>query len=107
MDKIRINGGGPLNGEIEISGAKNAALPLMCAAILTDQPLVLQRVPDLRDVASFSELLAQFGMTTAYDAKNKTLKLHAAKLTSIVAPYDIVRKMRASILVLGPLVARH
>ncbi len=107
MDKIRITGNGPLNGEIEISGAKNAALPLMCAAILTDQPLVLQRVPDLRDVASLNELLAQFGLTAAYDAKNKTLKLHGPKLTSCVAPYDIVRKMRASILVLGPLVARH
>ena len=107
MDKIRIHGGGPLNGEIEISGAKNAALPLMCAAILTDQPLLLQRVPDLRDVGSLNEILAQLGVTADYDAQKKTLKLHAAKLTSCVAPYDLVRKMRASILVLGPLVARH
>jgi UDP-N-acetylglucosamine 1-carboxyvinyltransferase len=107
MDKIRIYGGGPLNGEIEISGAKNAALPLMCAAILTDQPLVLSRVPDLRDVASLCEVLAQLGVTSAYDANTKTIRLNGAKITSCIAPYDLVRKMRASILVLGPLVARH
>jgi UDP-N-acetylglucosamine 1-carboxyvinyltransferase len=107
MDKIRIHGGQPLNGEIEISGAKNAALPLMCAAILTDQPLLLHRVPDLRDVASLNEILAQLGVTAGYDAKSKTLKLHSPTITSCLAPYDLVRKMRASILVLGPLVARH
>ena len=107
MDKIRIHGGTPLNGTIEISGAKNAALPLMTAAILTDQPLILHKVPDLRDVASLCEVLGQLGVTSAYDAKSKTIKLHAPAISSCVAPYELVRKMRASILVLGPLVARH
>lgn len=107
MDKIRIYGGGPLNGTIEISGAKNAALPLMTAAILTDQPLVLHRVPDLRDVSSLCEVLAQLGVTSSYDPQSKTIRLHSPTITSCVAPYDLVRKMRASILVLGPLVARH
>ncbi len=107
MDKIRITGGLPLNGEIEISGAKNAALPLMAASLLTDQPLEFDRVPDLRDVASLIEILEELGVACAYDAQKKTLKLHAARLSSCLAPYDLVRKMRASILVLGPLVARH
>jgi UDP-N-acetylglucosamine 1-carboxyvinyltransferase len=107
MDKIRIQGGFQLNGEIEISGAKNAALPLMTTALLTDQPLILHRVPNLRDVTSLIEVLGQFGVTSAYDAKTKTLKLRAEKITGCLAPYDLVRKMRASILVLGPLVARH
>ncbi|MBU6475120.1 MAG: UDP-N-acetylglucosamine 1-carboxyvinyltransferase [Alphaproteobacteria bacterium] len=107
MDKIRITGGQPLNGEIEISGAKNAALPLMAAALLTDQPLQFGRVPDLRDVASLVEILEELGVSCAYDPQKKTLKLHAAQLTGCIAPYDLVRKMRASILVLGPLVARH
>jgi UDP-N-acetylglucosamine 1-carboxyvinyltransferase len=105
MDKIRITGGGPLNGEIEISGAKNAALPLMCAALLTDQPLALRRVPDLRDVASLCEILALLGVQAQRDQDRLTL--HAPELAGFTAPYDLVRKMRASILVLGPLVARH
>jgi UDP-N-acetylglucosamine 1-carboxyvinyltransferase len=107
MDKIRIQGGTPLNGTIEISGAKNAALPLMTAAILTDQPLILHKVPDLRDVASLCEVLNHLGVTSAYDSQKKTINLHGKTIASFVAPYELVRKMRASILVLGPLVARH
>jgi UDP-N-acetylglucosamine 1-carboxyvinyltransferase len=107
MDKIRIQGGTPLNGTIEISGAKNAALPLMTAAILTDQPLILHRVPDLRDVASLCEVLNHLGVASAYDSKGKTITLHGKTIASFDAPYELVRKMRASILVLGPLVARH
>ena len=107
MDKIRIHGGNQLNGDIEISGANNAALPLQCAAILTDQPLVLTRVPDLKDVLSRDEVLEQLGCSAKYDSKTKKLTLHAPKITSCEAPYELVRKMRASILVLGPLVARH
>jgi len=107
MDKIRIHGGTQLNGDIEISGAKNAALPLQCAALLTDQPLVLTRVPDLKDVLSLDEVLEQLGCSAKYDSKAKKLTLHAPKITSCEAPYELVRKMRASILVLGPLVARH
>jgi len=106
MDKIRIYGGQELNGTIEISGAKNAALPLMCAAILTDQPLHFNRVPDLKDVLSLNEVLEQLGVTAQYDGKTKKLVLNGNKITSTEAPYELVRKMRASILVLGPLVAR-
>jgi len=106
MDKIRIIGGQQLNGNIEISGAKNAALPLQVAAILSDQPLVLERVPNLKDVLSLNELLEQLGVTAQYDARAKRLTLNGAKITSTEAPYDFVRKMRASVLVLGPLVAR-
>ena len=106
MDKIRIQGGQRLNGTIQISGAKNAALPLMCAAILTDQPLVLTRVPDLKDVSSLIAVLTQLGITAAYDGVTKRLDLNGGTINSTVAPYDLVRKMRASILVLGPLVAR-
>jgi UDP-N-acetylglucosamine 1-carboxyvinyltransferase len=107
MDIIRIQGGNALNGDIEISGAKNAALPLMCASILTDQPLVLNRTPDLMDVASLNAVLAKLGVTHNYDKDTKRMELNAATITSCVAPYKQVSKMRASILVLGPLVARH
>lgn len=106
MDKICIYGGHPLNGTIEISGAKNAALPLMCASILTDQPLTLARVPDLKDVSSLMAVLNQLGVTTQYNRETKDLVLDGGKISSTTAPYDLVRKMRASILVLGPLVAR-
>jgi UDP-N-acetylglucosamine 1-carboxyvinyltransferase len=106
MDKIRITGGKQLNGDIEISGAKNAALPLITAAILTDQPLLLNRVPDLKDVLSLNELLEHLGIRAQYDPRSKKLALNGAKITTNEAPYDFVRKMRASILVLGPLVAR-
>lgn len=107
MDKIRIEGGQPLNGEIEISGAKNAALIVMTAALLTDQPLNFSKIPDLRDVASLIEILAELGVTANHDRARKTLTLHAAKIKSCTASYEFVRKMRASILVLGPLLARH
>jgi len=106
MDKIRIYGGNELNGTLEISGAKNAALPLMCAAILSDQPLTFNRVPDLKDVLSLNEVLEQLGVKAQYDSKTKKLVLDGNKITSTEAPYELVRKMRASILVLGPLVAR-
>jgi UDP-N-acetylglucosamine 1-carboxyvinyltransferase len=107
MDKIHIQGGRPLNGQIDISGAKNAALPLMTAAILTDKTLTLDRVPNLHDVASLTAVLARLGVGIAYDKVKKRMTLDGGKLSSHEAPYDLVRKMRASILVLGPLVARH
>ena len=107
MDRIRISGGKPLNGEIEISGAKNAALPIITASLLTDQPLILHRVPNLRDVASLNELLELLGAIFDYNAESKNLRLHVPTIAGCVAPYDLVCKMRASILVLGPLVARH
>ena len=103
MDRIRIRGGKPLHGEITIGGAKNAALPLMAAGMLTDERLVLDRVPRLADIATMSALVSQHGC--AVEPSGRTLSIGGA-ITNTEAPYDIVRKMRASILVLGPLLAR-
>jgi UDP-N-acetylglucosamine 1-carboxyvinyltransferase len=110
MDRIRIRGGVPLAGVIEIGGAKNAALPLMAASLLTAETLSLDNAPDLADVATMSNLLVQHGVGIVIGAPGpqggRRLDLTAAHITSITAPYDLVRKMRASVLVLGPLVAR-
>ena len=106
MDRIRIRGGRPLSGEIVIGGAKNAALPLMAAALLTDQRLVLSNVPRLADIQTMGLLLAQHGIAVdPVGNDGRTLSL-GGTITSTEAPYDIVRKMRASVLVLGPLLAR-
>jgi UDP-N-acetylglucosamine 1-carboxyvinyltransferase len=105
MDKLVIQGGAPLSGEIRVSGAKNAALPLMCAALLTREQLTLSNVPHLRDVSTLLRLLAQMGVEVSLDDR-LGLSLRAERLTDPLAPYDLVKTMRASILVLGPLVAR-
>jgi UDP-N-acetylglucosamine 1-carboxyvinyltransferase len=105
MDKLVIQGGVPLEGEIRISGAKNAALPLMCAALLTREPLTLSNVPHLHDVTTMVRLLAQMGVEASLDDK-LGLALRAERLPNPLAPYDLVKTMRASVLVLGPLVAR-
>jgi UDP-N-acetylglucosamine 1-carboxyvinyltransferase len=106
MDRIRIRGGRPLSGQISIGGAKNAALPLMAAALLTDQRLVLSNVPLLEDVTTLSLLLRQHGITVEPIGNDgRTLGL-GGTISNTEAPYDIVRKMRASFLVLGPLLAR-
>jgi UDP-N-acetylglucosamine 1-carboxyvinyltransferase len=106
MDKIRIRGGRPLSGEIVIGGAKNAALPLMVAGLLTDERLVLTNVPRLDDIRTMRLLLAQHGIAVESQGnEGRTLSIGGA-ITNTEAPYDIVRKMRASFLVLGPLVAR-
>jgi UDP-N-acetylglucosamine 1-carboxyvinyltransferase len=106
MDRVLIRGGRPLAGEITIGGAKNAALPLMAAALLTDERLILSNVPQLADVHTMGLLLRQHGLNiTRLTADGRVLALGGA-ITSTEAPYDIVRKMRASILVLGPLLAR-
>ncbi len=112
MDRIRIRGGARLKGEIPISGAKNAALKLMAASLLTDEPLVLTNVPALADVAFMAELLRSFGVDVELQPGTRLgeggrLSLSAARLSSTTAEYDIVRKMRASFQVLGPLLARH
>lgn len=107
MDRIRICGKKSLKGEIQISGAKNSALPLITAALLTDEAVVLENVPALADIVSMSELLMQFGTETEIDLKRNRIQLKTSTVSSFLAPYDIVRKMRASILVLGPLVARY
>ena len=103
MDSIRITGGVPLSGTIQISGAKNAALPLMACGLLTDDRLVLGNVAKLADLATMAELLAQHGIEVTPEGRSLSL---GGRITHTEAPYDIVRKMRASILVLGPLLAR-
>jgi UDP-N-acetylglucosamine 1-carboxyvinyltransferase len=106
MDRIRIRGGRPLSGEIRVGGAKNAALPLMVAGLLTDQRLVLSNVPRLADVQTMTLLLQQHGIAVdRITSEGRTLSLGGA-ITNTEAPYDIVRKMRASFLVIGPLLAR-
>jgi UDP-N-acetylglucosamine 1-carboxyvinyltransferase len=104
MDRIRIRGGARLEGVIPISGAKNAALPLMAACLLTHEPLVLANVPQLADIAFMAELLRSFGVEASH--VDGTLSLSAARIKHTTAAYDLVRKMRASFLVLGPLLAR-
>jgi UDP-N-acetylglucosamine 1-carboxyvinyltransferase len=114
MDKIRIRGGRPLKGTIAIGGAKNAALPLMAASLLTDETLTLVNIPHLADISTLANLLATLGVEIALDGHapngghaGRALALSAKRITSTTAAYDLVRKMRASILVLGPLVARE
>lgn len=109
MDRIRIRGGKALKGEIRISGAKNAALPLMAASLLTDGELRLDGVPDLADITTMTNLLAQHGVevTTKLSGKERSITLSGKHITDTTAPYDLVRKMRASVLVLGPLIAKH
>jgi UDP-N-acetylglucosamine 1-carboxyvinyltransferase len=114
MDRIRIRGGSRLKGEIPISGAKNAALPLMAACLLTDETLTLGNLPHVADITTMANLLAQLGVEVHLNghASNgghdgRVLELTARQITETRAPYDLVRKMRASVLVLGPLVARY
>ncbi|HVJ35277.1 MAG TPA: UDP-N-acetylglucosamine 1-carboxyvinyltransferase [Terriglobia bacterium] len=109
MDRIRIRGGRPLQGEIRISGAKNAALPLMATCLLTDEVVRLDNVPDLADINTMTHLLVQHGVEamTRLAGKDRSIILNGSNITDTTAPYDLVRKMRASVLVLGPLVARH
>jgi len=104
VDKLRISGGGPLEGEVTVSGAKNAALPIMCAALLTSKPLALSNVPRLMDVSTMARLLAQMGVEV--DRSSTSIQLNAEKIANPSAPYDLVKTMRASVLVLGPLLAR-
>ena len=106
MDKIRIRGGRPLHGEIAIRGAKNAALPLLAAGLLTDDRLVLTNAPLLADIETMISLLSQHGIATDRLGNEGRVISLGGRITNTEAPYDIVRKMRASILVLGPLLAR-
>ncbi|GJL90755.1 UDP-N-acetylglucosamine 1-carboxyvinyltransferase [Hyphococcus sp.] len=105
MDKLAIIGGRPLYGVVPISGAKNSALKVMAAALLSDEPLTLHNVPRLADVDMLLRLLEQHGATANFNGS--TLQLHVSKVASTEAPYDLVRKMRASFNVLGPLLARE
>jgi UDP-N-acetylglucosamine 1-carboxyvinyltransferase len=105
MDKLLVRGGRTLNGEVLVSGAKNAALPELCAALLTDQPVTLQNVPQLQDVATMLKLIRNMGVT-AERADDGTVSLDAGGLNNPEAPYELVKTMRASVLALGPLLAR-
>ena len=104
MDKLAIEGGVALRGEVRVSGAKNAALPILCASLLTAEPLVLTGVPELNDVRTMRSLLAQMGVRAEVDAN--ALTMSAARVDWPLAPYEMVKTMRASILALGPLLAR-
>ncbi|CBS87479.1 UDP-N-acetylglucosamine 1-carboxyvinyltransferase [Azospirillum lipoferum] len=111
MDKIRIRGGRPLNGSITVGGAKNAALPLMTASLLTDETLTLTNLPILADINTLCNLLLQHGVAihmagAGGDCAGRAVDFTARDITNTTAPYDLVRKMRASVLVLGPLLAR-
>ncbi len=105
MDKLKITGGVALQGEVAVAGAKNAALPILAAALLTRDPVVLENVPQLADVSTMGKLLRGMGVAVSRDGS--TVTLQAASIGSTEAPYELVKTMRASVLVLGPLVARE
>jgi len=105
MDKLLITGGKPLDGEIRISGAKNAALPILMGALLASEPVRIGNIPHLHDITTTLELLGQMGVTLTVDEKSAVL-IDATTLTDTEAPYDLVKTMRASILVLGPLLGK-
>ena len=104
MEQLKITGNGPLQGEIKVSGAKNAALPILCASLLTADDIELTNVPHLRDVQTMLELLRQMGVTVRQDGDK--LILNGSAVHNFYAPYELVKTMRAAILVLCPLVAR-
>ena len=108
MDKFLVTGGTPLNGTIQVSGAKNSALPCMAAAILTDEEVILENIPQVRDIETERKLLASMGaeVELSSEASCWCTKIRCASLSDPVAKYEIVKTMRASSLVLGPLIAR-
>jgi len=106
MDKLQIQGGVPLEGEVRISGAKNATLPILAGALLADGPVVVGNVPHLKDVTTTVELLGGMGATVTVDERMR-IEVDATTVRDCFAPYELVKTMRASILVLGPLVARY
>lgn len=105
MDKLHIEGGRPLEGEVRISGAKNAALPILAGTLLASEPVAVGNVPHLQDVTTMIELLGRMGVTVTVDER-MNVEVEASTLEQPIAPYDLVKTMRASILVLGPLLAR-
>ena len=105
MDKLRIIGGKPLKGEVSISGAKNAALPILCASLLTADTITLTNVPKLNDIATTFKLLTRLGVSAVRNSDD-SVSMTANHVTTLEAPYELVKTMRASILVLGPLLAR-
>jgi len=106
VDKLQITGGVRLDGEVRVSGAKNATLPMLAAALLADGPVTVGNVPHLHDVTTMIELLARMGVTVTVDERMR-IEVDPSSITECFAPYELVKTMRASILVLGPLIARH
>src|SRR5688572_27903926 len=107
MQKILVEGGVPLHGDVQVSGAKNAVLPILCATLLADEPVAIGNVPHLHDVVTTAKLLTGLGAGIAHDADGSHLTVDPRSVDSHVAPYELVRTMRASVLVLGPLVAKY
>src|SRR5689334_1473155 len=103
MDKFKVQGGTPLNGELRVSGSKNSALPALAACLLSSEPVTLKRIPRVKDIATMESLLAYTG--ARLEEHDGTVRVEAANLDRAEAPYDVVKTMRASSLVLGPLVA--
>ena len=106
MDKLVIKGGAPLQGEIRISGAKNAALPILAATLLTDEPMLIGNIPHLHDITTTMELLGRMGSELVIDER-MNIEVNNRNITSLYAPYELVKTMRASILALGPLLSRY
>ncbi|HNX60903.1 MAG TPA: UDP-N-acetylglucosamine 1-carboxyvinyltransferase, partial [Spirochaetota bacterium] len=106
MDYYHINGGKQLNGRVKISGAKNAALPVIVASLLADGKTTLRNVPDLADIRTIIRVIEFLGAKTAFDAASNTLTIEVHGITNALVPYDIVKTMRASVYVLGPLLGR-
>src|SRR5690625_1349358 len=106
MDKLMIQGGGPLNGEIRISGSKNSALPILAATLLADGPVRVGNMPHLNDITTMLALLRCMGVGVTIDEK-MCVEVDASSINDFTAPYELVKTMRASILVLGPMLARH
>lgn len=107
MDKFIIHGGVPLQGHVNISGAKNAALPIIAASVLTEQPMKINNVPRLRDIYTISKILQHMGATCELDEATNCFHVHRNGMNRLEAPYELVKTMRASILFLGPMVARY
>ena len=106
MDKLQIRGGVPLDGEVRISGAKNAALPILAGALLADAPVRIGNVPHLKDVTTMIQLLGRMGAGVTVDER-MNVEVDPTTTKETFAPYELVKTMRAAILVLGPLLARH
>ena len=106
MAKFLVQKSGPLHGEVEISGSKNAVLPILAAALLSEEDCVLEDVPGLKDVDIICSLLEALGASVHKDIENHKVKINSKNITSCVTPEELVKKMRASILVMGPLLAR-
>ncbi|MCA9437811.1 MAG: UDP-N-acetylglucosamine 1-carboxyvinyltransferase, partial [Candidatus Omnitrophica bacterium] len=107
MDSILVEKSPPLSGEVRISGAKNAALPIIAATLLCDSPVTLNNIPNLADISAMERLLCSMGLETRYEREEGTLQIDPSRVRWLEAPYDLVRKMRASFFVLGPLVGKY